>query len=43
MHNEKVFFEKVECLASTHKSGDLSGKLPKKKNNVYIKYCENTF
>ena len=25
----KVFFEKIECLTSTYKSGSLSGKLPK--------------
>ena len=30
-----MFFEKVECLASTYKSGSLRGKLPKK--TVYIR------
>ena len=29
-----MFFEKVECLDSTYKSGDLSDKLPKK--TMYI-------
>ena len=27
---KKCFFQKTECLASTYKSGGLSGKLPKK-------------
>ena len=31
---QKVHFEKAECLASTYKSGGLSGKLPKR--TVYM-------
>ena len=27
---QKMLFDKVECLANTYKSGDLSYKLPKK-------------
>ena len=30
VYNEKVHFQKAECLASTYKSGNLRGKLPKK-------------
>ena len=45
-----MFFEKVECLASTYKSYSLGDKL-QKKNNVYIrefisylnKYCKIIF
>ena len=44
-----MLFEKVECLASTYKSGGLSGKLPKR--TIYInefisylnQYCEIIF
>ena len=44
-----MFFEKIEYLASTYKSGGLSGKLPKR--TIYIKefisylnqYCEIIF
>ena len=32
----KVFFEKVECLANTYKSGNLSYKLPKT-DKIYIR------
>ena len=31
-----MLFEKVECLTSTYKSGDFSGKLPKMTKCVYI-------
>ena len=31
-----MFFEKVECLASTYKSGGLSYKLPKRTRYIYI-------
>ena len=31
-----MFFKKVECLISTYKSSDLSGKLPKMKKCIYI-------
>ena len=31
---KKCFFEKAECLANTYKSGNLSGKLPKR--TMYI-------
>ena len=31
-----MFFKKVECLASTYKSGGLSCKLPKKTIYIYI-------
>ena len=31
-----MFFEKVECLVSTYKSGGLSCKLPKKTIYIYI-------
>ena len=31
-----MFFEKVECLASTYKSGGLICKLPKKTIYIYI-------
>ena len=36
MHNEKVLFEKTECLTSTYKSGGLSHKLPKRTRYIYI-------
>ena len=31
-----MLFEKVECLASTYKSGGLSYKLPKRTRYIYI-------
>ena len=31
-----MLFEKVECLASTYKSGGLSYKLPKMTRHIYI-------
>ena len=34
VHNEKVEFQKTECLANTYKSGSLSYKLPKKTMNI---------
>ena len=45
-----MLFEKTECLVSTYKSDDLSGKITKK-DNVYIKefisylnqYCDIIF
>ena len=33
---KKCFFEKVECLASTYKSGGLSCKLPKRTRYIHI-------
>ena len=49
MHNEKVLFQKAECLADTYKSGSLKDKLPKR--TMYIRefisylnqYCEIIF
>ena len=31
-----MLFENIECLTNTYKSGNLSGKLPKRKKCVYI-------
>ena len=35
-----MLFEKVECLASTYKSGGLSYKLPKMTRYIYIYITE---
>ena len=35
-----MLFEKVECLASTYKSGGLSYKLPKMTRYIYINITE---
>ena len=33
---KKCFLKKIECLASTYKSGSLRGKLPKRIIYIYI-------